>query len=297
MPSLQSLAPPAQPPGRRIPPPVWRIVNGFMRALLGLRLPTPLGKRLMLVDLTGRKTGRRYRQPVSYVRHGQVLLTPGGGNWKRNLKPGQPVRLHINGRDQTAIPEIVIDPDAAADLLAVMIAANPAVTRFSGIGLDTDGRPDRQRVDQALEHGFAIIRWCLNQPPPDAPAAGVGRAAQAPSTAHEGHPSGDEGKRAALISWVARTVSGGTARWLVVVVWLVLAGVAGSVGSKLTSVENNDAQTWLPGGAQSLRALNVASEHFGYADVSDAVIVYTRAGGMSAADKATLRANAASLSG
>lgn len=52
-----------------------------MRAVLGLPFPTPLGKRLMLVDITGRKTGRHYRQPVSYVRHGDVLLTPGGGKW------------------------------------------------------------------------------------------------------------------------------------------------------------------------------------------------------------------------
>jgi putative drug exporter of the RND superfamily len=112
---------------------------------------------------------------------------------------------------------------------------------------------------------------------------------------HEGNPPGDEGKRAVLINWVARTVSGRTARWLLVVVWIVLAGVAGSAGSKLTSVENNDAQAWLPGGAQSLQALNVASEHFGSADVSDAVIVYTRPGGLTAADKTALHANVTSL--
>ena len=40
---------------------------------------TPLGKRLMLVYLTGRKSGRHYRQPISYVREGETLLTPGGG--------------------------------------------------------------------------------------------------------------------------------------------------------------------------------------------------------------------------
>jgi deazaflavin-dependent oxidoreductase (nitroreductase family) len=164
--SPQAPAPTAQPLGRRIPPRVWRIVNGFMRAVLGLPFPTPLGKRLMLVNLIGRKTGRHYRQPVSYVRHDNVLLTPGGGAWKRNLKPGQPVRLHINGRDRTATPELVTDPGTAADLLAVMIAGNPAVTRFSGIGLDPDGRPDRQRLDQALQHGFVIVRWHLDQSRP-----------------------------------------------------------------------------------------------------------------------------------
>jgi putative drug exporter of the RND superfamily len=99
-----------------------------------------------------------------------------------------------------------------------------------------------------------------------------------------------------LIGWVARTVSGRTARWLLLVLWIVLAGVAGSVGSKLTSVENNEAQTWLPGGAQSLQALNLASEHFGSAAVTDAVIVYARVGGLTTADKMAVRADVASLS-
>lgn len=166
MSSPESPTPPTRPLGRRIPAPVWRMVNRFMRTILRLPVPTPLGKRLMLVNLTGRKTGRHWRQPVSYVRADDVLLTPGGGNWKWNLVPGQPVRLHINGRDQMATPELVTDPDAASDWLAVMIAGNPTVTRFSGIGVDADGRPDRQRLDQALQHGFAVVRWHLDQPHP-----------------------------------------------------------------------------------------------------------------------------------
>jgi RND superfamily putative drug exporter len=99
-----------------------------------------------------------------------------------------------------------------------------------------------------------------------------------------------------LINWAARTVSIRTARWLLLVLWIVLTAAAGSAGSKLSSVENNQAQTWLPGGAQSLQALNLANEHFGSADVSDAVIVYTRAGGLTADDKAAVRADVTSLS-
>ena len=75
-------APGNRPLDRRIQARVMRVMNVPMRAILGLPFPTPLGRRLMLLFLTGRKTGRRYRQPVSYVRDGDTLLTPGGGNWK-----------------------------------------------------------------------------------------------------------------------------------------------------------------------------------------------------------------------
>ena len=57
---------------------LFRIVNVPMRRILGLPFRTPLSKNLMLVHLTGRRTGKSYRQPVSYVRDGDTLLTPGG---------------------------------------------------------------------------------------------------------------------------------------------------------------------------------------------------------------------------
>src|SRR5262245_37306105 len=72
----------------RVMPVVFRVVNVPMRLVLGLPISTPLGKRLMLVYLAGRKTGRHYRQPISYVHDGQTLLTPGGGRWKLNLVEG-----------------------------------------------------------------------------------------------------------------------------------------------------------------------------------------------------------------
>ena len=47
----------------RVMPVVFRVVNVPMRFVLSRRRSTPLGKRLMLVYLTGRKSGKEYRQP------------------------------------------------------------------------------------------------------------------------------------------------------------------------------------------------------------------------------------------
>ena len=55
------------PPTRRLQAAIFRVVNVPMRALLGLPFPTPPGRSLMLLSLRGRKTGRTYRQPVSYM--------------------------------------------------------------------------------------------------------------------------------------------------------------------------------------------------------------------------------------
>ena len=104
---------------------IFRIVNVPMRWILGLPFRTPLSKNLMLLYLTGRRTGKRYRQPVSYVRHEGTLLTPGGGKWKLNLADGVPVRLRLRGTDVLATPELVGDVDEVGRLLQTMAAANP----------------------------------------------------------------------------------------------------------------------------------------------------------------------------
>jgi hypothetical protein len=103
-----------------------RIANVFMRRVLNLPFKTPLSNSLMLLFYTGHKTGRSYRQPVSYVIDDDTLLTPGGGRWKYNLEDGRPITVRLRGRKVTATPELVRDPDDVERLLAVMMGAQPA---------------------------------------------------------------------------------------------------------------------------------------------------------------------------
>ncbi len=149
----------ARPVSRRIQARVFRVVNVPMRFVLGLPFATPLGSRLMLITYKGRKTGTVYRQPVSFVRDTDVLLTPGGGKWKLNLVDGEPISIRLRGRDFTARPELVRDPDKVEKLLALMAAKNPSVRRFVAIPSDSEGRLDRTSLNAAVEHGFCIVRW------------------------------------------------------------------------------------------------------------------------------------------
>jgi deazaflavin-dependent oxidoreductase (nitroreductase family) len=135
-----------------------RLANVPMRFLLGLPFPTPLSSRLMLVTHTGRKTGRRYRQPVSYVRDGDVLLTPGGGRWTDNLRDGEPVPVRLRGRDVVARPDLVRDPDEVDRLLRRMYERSSSVARFIPF-MGPDGTIDRTKLETALRFGFRVVRW------------------------------------------------------------------------------------------------------------------------------------------
>ncbi len=154
---------PKRPLRRQIQARIMGLLNVPMRVILGLPFPTPLSGRLMLLLYTGRKTGKAYRQPVSYVQQGDTLLTPGGGNWKWNLRDGQPVQIRLRGRDVLAQPELIKDPDEIERLLGVMTAANPGVSAFVGIHKDPDGRLDRGRLETAVSYGFRIVRWHLEK--------------------------------------------------------------------------------------------------------------------------------------
>jgi len=141
-----------------------RVLNVAMRRVLGLPFSTPLSKQLMLLYLTGRRTGRSYRQPVSYIRHDDTLLTPGGGKWKLNLQQGRPEKIRLRGQIVLARPDLVADIDEIDGLLAVMTAANPRVTSFIPIHRHSDGHFDQGQLRVAVEHGFRIVRWHLEQP-------------------------------------------------------------------------------------------------------------------------------------
>lgn len=154
---------PRRPFGRRIQARVMSILNVPMRVILRPPIPTPLNGRLMLISFTGRKTGKAYRQPVSYVQQGDTLLTPGGGKWKLNLREDQPIWIRLRGHDVLARPELVKDPDEIERLIGIMSAANPSVSAFVGIPKGPDGRLDRTRLETAVKHGFRIVRWHLEK--------------------------------------------------------------------------------------------------------------------------------------
>lgn len=139
-----------------------RAVNVPMRAVLGLPFPTPLSANLMLISYTGRKSGKAYRQPVSYARDGDTLLTPGGGRWTLNLADGgqpRPVRIKVRGRDLPATADLVTDPAEVERLLGVITRENPRAARFIPIPRRPDGRLEPDALDAALRHGFSIVRW------------------------------------------------------------------------------------------------------------------------------------------
>jgi hypothetical protein len=152
-----TVLPGERPPGMARRARIMGVVNVPMRVVLRLPIRTPLGGSLMLITFTGRRTGKRYSQPVSYVAHDGEFLTPGGGRWKLNLRDDVPVSAIVNGRRVQLRPELVTEIDDVERLVGYILAGNKRAAGF--MPFVQDGVVARDRLEKALAHGFAIVRW------------------------------------------------------------------------------------------------------------------------------------------
>src|SRR6478752_3965646 len=86
---------------------------------------------------------------------------------------------------------------------------------------------------------------------------------------------------------IAGKLTGRITKWIVLVAVLVIAGIMGSFAGKLTSVQNNEAESWLPESAESTQAIKRLEA---FQDPNDLVttVVYYKASGLTDEDLAAI---------
>jgi hypothetical protein len=93
-----------------------RIVNPIMKVLLHTPFAGPARNQLMVVNFTGRKSGRHYSLPLSaYVIDG-VLYAMTGATWKANFRDGATAQVLHDGKTTTMRGELLTDKAHVTDL-------------------------------------------------------------------------------------------------------------------------------------------------------------------------------------
>ena len=89
---------------------------------------------------------------------------------------------------------------------------------------------------------------------------------------------------------IAGKLTGPVTKWIVLVGVLVLLGIFGSLAGKLTDVQNNEAESWLPQSAESTQAIKRLEA---FQDPNDLVttVVYYRASGLTDEDLAAIESH------
>src|SRR5512135_2670437 len=98
------------------------------------------------------------------------------------------------------------------------------------------------------------------------------------------------------LSRIAEIPAGSWTKWVVVGFWVLVLVIVFPLSKKINSVEKNDTKQWLPGNAESTKVVDV-QEHFQSPNVYPAVVVYERAAGLTAADRAKAAADARRFAG
>jgi hypothetical protein len=131
-------------------PPQW--FTDTLKYLLGTPLHGIFSKSIMLLVFHGRKTGRVYSTPVSYLREGDVVTAFTDSPWQRNLLGGAPVTVYLKGKAVEGFAEVIDDRDAVTEALTHFLRQVRFDARFYGVSFDADGQPIREQVARGSQH-------------------------------------------------------------------------------------------------------------------------------------------------
>ena len=93
-----------------------RAVNPAVKFLLGTPLAGGLRRQMMVLNFTGRKSGRQYSLPVSAHRLDNVLYALASAGWTANFRDGANAEVLWDGKKTTMRGELIRDPATVADL-------------------------------------------------------------------------------------------------------------------------------------------------------------------------------------
>lgn len=121
--------------------------NDFMAWLLRSPLHGLLSSGMMLITVTGRKTGKKYTTPVGYYREGDNLwvITSRDRTWWKNLRGGAEVGLLLKRKPVRAFAEPDLDEEAVEARMVEYLRHVPQAAKPMGIRME-NGKPNAEDI-------------------------------------------------------------------------------------------------------------------------------------------------------
>ncbi len=121
--------------------------NDVMSWVLRSPIHGVLSNGMMLVAVTGRKTGKKYTTPVGYYSDGGYLfvITSRDRRWWRNLQGGADVELLLKGKLVRAFADVEIEEKSVESRMYEYLRHVPQAAKPMGIRLNK-GQPDASDI-------------------------------------------------------------------------------------------------------------------------------------------------------
>lgn len=137
-----------------------KLYNPIVTWLLRSPLHRFLDKNTMVITVSGRKSGKLYTFPVSYIRDGETLLviSQKDRTWWKNLQGGAGVTVLVQGHTLQARGESYADTETAAKILLQILQRVPAYQRPLHLPLAANGQPEHPEDLTRLAQEHVIVR-------------------------------------------------------------------------------------------------------------------------------------------
>jgi hypothetical protein len=95
---------------------VLRAMNPIVKFLLGTPLGGGIRRQMMVLNFTGRKSGRQFSVPLSAHRLDNTLYALSSAGWTANFRDGANAEVLWDGKKTTMRGELIRDPATVAEL-------------------------------------------------------------------------------------------------------------------------------------------------------------------------------------
>lgn len=138
-----------------------RAANPLILRLLASRLHFLLSKGLLVASYRGRKSGKQFSTPLSYVQVGERLYLctrPSVANWWRNMRDGASIGIVLRGRP-TRASATLLDSSSEEALVGFQkfLTANPGTASLLyHVEVGPGGRPSQEDVRREIEESIVV---------------------------------------------------------------------------------------------------------------------------------------------
>jgi len=144
----------------------YRLLSLPPRAAYTLGLGSLIGRMVLLLTTTGRKSGLLYVTPLQYMQEDNVIYVASvrgqDADWFRNIVANQEVRVQVRRICFTTQAEPITNPGCIADLLELRLRRNP---RIVGAMLRTDGMPAQPSREELEAYAARLAMVVIPIPP------------------------------------------------------------------------------------------------------------------------------------
>jgi len=107
----------------------WRLIHFGPRIAYALGLGPLIGRFVLLLTTTGRKSGRPRVTPLVFEQQGETILVASArgaeADWIRNIQANPQVRVRVGRREFQGLAEVTTDAEKIADYIERQIKRNP----------------------------------------------------------------------------------------------------------------------------------------------------------------------------